>query len=280
MEPLFALLGAMDTGTDPMALTPWLAVRAELERASLERESQRPAQGLSEFPECVWGRETFLGLLKIPGIPSGTSGLCVHVLGTLPSAAPLPGFGGGRPSTGEAPRTGWLPQTPGRGRGPGAQLLAPAPPASLHSAQQRPGVRPGDPPGAWLTQPAEQRLEGGPRLLSPCRTEGVPGQGQPAPGAHHVSRSQHPQPPPVVPPASLPRGSLTPPSTSYAALGSSPDLAGIEGTQTPLDPRSAHMGTAASRAALETDLGWGAGRQPPALGARGGAAHSQWSGVC
>lgn len=90
MGPLFALLGAMDTGPDPMACGqswPWNVLLWNVHPSGW-------ALGLSGFPERVWGRETLTGLLKIPGIPSGTSGLCVHVLGTLPSVASLPGLGG------------------------------------------------------------------------------------------------------------------------------------------------------------------------------------------
>lgn len=90
MGPLFALLGAMDTGPDPMACGqswPWNVLLWNVHPSGR-------ALGLSGFPERVWGRETLTGLLKIPGIPSGTSGLCVHVLGTLPSVASLPGLGG------------------------------------------------------------------------------------------------------------------------------------------------------------------------------------------
>ena len=76
MWVLFAVLGPMDTeGLDPINCRQ----SADLECASLENKSQWPSSlGLSEFPVSVWGRETSIGLLKIPRISSEIPVYSVH----------------------------------------------------------------------------------------------------------------------------------------------------------------------------------------------------------
>lgn len=126
----------------------------------------------------------------------------------------------------------------GRSRGPPAPRTQPrrGPGSGL-------GTRPG--PGTLSLQSSVWKAGPGSRAPAGPKVSQVP-------GARHMGRSQHPQPPPVVPPTSLPRGPL---STSHAALGPSPDSAGLKGTLMPLDPRSAQMGPEASRSTREMDLG-------------------------